>query len=452
MKENKMGYERIPKLLMKMSLPIALSMLVQALYNIVDSIWVSRIGEDALAAVSMAFPIQMLINAFSVGVGVGMNALLSRYLGERDARNANLTAQHGAVLTLINALIFAVLGLTVASKLIGMQTSDPAILADGTRYLSICFIFSIGLCGQIYMERLLQSTGLAIYSMYTQVFGAVLNIILDPILIFGLGPFPRMDVSGAAVATVASQIMALIFGLILNLKKNKELDLFQDGFHINESIVRGIFAVGIPSIIMMSVNSFSIFVINTMLAAFGSVAVVALGIYFKVQSFVFMPVFGLNNGLIPIIAYNYGARHQDRIYEVIKLAYKVAIIFMAIGFLAFQIFAKQIIGFFDPSPELLSVGMVSLRIISISFVFAAVNLISSAVFQSFGNGTLSMVVNLVRQLIFIIPLVYIFSKMGNLSLVWFSYPIAEVLTVFIAVYFMKKIDDTTIKPLANIPE
>lgn len=445
-----MGYEPIPKLLMSISLPIALSMLVQALYNIVDSIWVSRVGESALAAVSVAFPMQMLINAFSIGIGVGMNALLSRYLGEKNPRAANLCAQHGLLLNMIVGVLFAVFGVMAAPKLIAMQTSDPGIIRDGVRYLNICFFFSIGICGQICMERLLQSTGRAVYSMYTQLFGAGLNIVLDPFFIFGIGFFPEMGVVGAAVATVTSQILAFIFGLYLNFTKNKELNLLQDHFHINGEIIKGILAVGVPSAIMISVNSVSVFMINSILAVFGATAVVALGIYFKVNSFVFMPVFGMNNGLVPIIAYNYGAGHRDRIYEVIKLAYKAAIIFMAGGFLLFQLFPAQLMGFFDPSAELLSIGVTAFRITSISFIFAAVSVISSGIFQSFGNGMLSMIVNLVRQLILIVPLAYLFSKTGVLAYVWLAYPIAELVAMLIAIYFMKVIDKNKIRSMPSV--
>lgn len=449
MEENRMGYEPIPQLLMRISLPIALSMLVQGLYNIVDSIWVSRVDEKALAAVSVAFPLQMLITAFAIGVGVGMNALLSRHLGAKNFREANLCAQHGLLLSMIVALIFALFGTMTAPKLVAMQTSDPEIIREGVRYLNICFLFSIGICGQICMERLLQSTGLALYSMYTQLFGAVLNIILDPFLIFGWGFFPEMGVTGAAIATVTGQILAFFFGLYLNMKRNREVNLKQDRFHINGAIVKGILAVGIPSAIMISVNSVSIFLINAILAVFGSAAVVALGIYYKVQSFIFMPIFGVNNGLVPIIAYNYGAGHRERIYDVIKLAYKVALIFMALGFLIFQIFPAQLMGFFDPSPELLSIGVVALRIISVSFIFAAVSIISSGIFQSLGNGILSMIVNLVRQLIFIVPLAYLFSKTGVLTYVWLAYPIAELGAMFIAIAFVKKVNDEEIKPMAE---
>lgn len=445
-----MGYEPIPKLLMSISLPIALSMLVQALYNIVDSIWVSRVGESALAAVSVAFPMQMLINAFSIGIGVGMNALLSRHLGEKNPRAANLCAQHGLLLNMIVGVLFAVFGVMAAPKLIAMQTSDPSIIRDGVRYLNICFIFSIGLCGQICMERLLQSTGRAVYSMYTQLFGAGLNIALDPFFIFGIGFFPEMGVAGAAVATVTSQILAFIFGLYLNFTKNKELNLLQDHFHINGEIIKGILAVGVPSAIMISVNSVSVFMINSILAVFGATAVVALGIYFKVNSFVFMPVFGMNNGLVPIIAYNYGAGYRERIYEVIKLAYKAALIFMTGGFLVFQLFPAQLMGFFDPSPELLSIGVTALRIISISFIFGAVSVISSGIFQSFGNGLLSMIVNLVRQLILIVPLAYLFSKTGVLAYVWLAYPIAELVAMLIAIYFMKVIDKNKIRSMPSV--
>lgn len=449
MEENRMGYEPIPKLLMRISLPIALSMLVQGLYNIVDSIWVSRVGEKALAAVSVAFPLQMLITAFAIGVGVGMNALLSRHLGAKNFREANLCAQHGLLLSMIVALIFALFGTMASPQLVAMQTADPEIIREGVRYLNICFLFSIGICGQICMERLLQSTGLALYSMYTQLFGAVLNIILDPFLIFGWCFFPEMGVTGAAIATVTGQILAFFFGLYLNMKRNREVNLRQDRFHINGAIVKGILAVGIPSAIMISVNSVSIFLINAILAVFGAAAVVALGIYYKVQSFIFMPIFGVNNGLVPIIAYNYGAGHRERIYEVIKLSYKVALIFMGLGFLVFQIFPAQLMGFFDPSPELLSIGVVALRIISFSFIFAAVSIISSGIFQSLGNGILSMIVNLVRQLILIVPLAYLFSRTGVLTYVWLAYPIAELIAMFIAVAFMKKVNDEEIKPIAE---
>lgn len=353
---------------------------------------------------------------------------------------------------MIVGILFAVFGTLSAPKLIAMQTSDPGIIADGVRYLNICFIFSIGLCGQICMERLLQSTGRAVYSMYTQLFGAGLNIVLDPFFIFGIGFFPELGVAGAAVATVTSQILAFIFGLYLNFSKNKELNLLQDHFHVNGEIIKGILAVGIPSAIMISVNSVSVFAINAILAVFGATAVVALGIYFKVNSFVFMPIFGMNNGLVPIIAFNYGAGHRDRIYEVIKLAYKAALIFMTGGFLLFQLFPAQIMGFFDPSPELLAIGVTAFRITSISFIFAAVSVISSGIFQSFGNGTLSMIVNLVRQLILIIPLAYLFSKTGVLAYVWFAYPIAELVAMIIAIFFMKKIDDSKIKPMLSLDD
>lgn len=346
---------------------------------------------------------------------------------------------------MIVAVLFAVFGTMASPKLIGMQTSDPEIIREGVRYLNICFIFSVGLCGQICMERLLQSTGLSLYSMFTQIFGAVLNIILDPFFIFGWAFFPKLGVSGAAVATVMSQIIAFLFGLYLNFKRNKEINLLQDHFHVNGAMIKGILAVGIPSAIMISVNSLSNFMINAILAAFGSAAVVALGIYFKVQSFVFMPVFGMNNGLIPIIAYNYGAGHRERIYDVMKLAYKVALVVMSVGFIIFQLFPAQLMGFFDPSPELLSIGVVALRIISFSFIFAAVSIISSGIFQSLGNGLLSMIVNLVRQLIFIVPLAYLFSRTGVLAYVWLAYPIAELMAMLIAIIFMKKVNEKEIK-------
>lgn len=434
-----MGYESIPKLLLTMSAPIAFSMLFQSLYNVVDSIFVSRVGEEALAAVSLAFPVQSLMNAVAIGTGVGMNALLSKSLGERKFEKANVTAQTGLFLTLASAIIFVFIGLFLSEAFFATQTNDPLIHEYGVQYLTIINIFSVGLFLQIIFERLLQSTGLAFLSMITQIAGALFNIIFDPILIFGLGPFPELGVAGAAYATVGGQILAVFVGIYYNVKKNKELNLLQKNFKLEFDTIRKIYSVGLPTIILISINSFAIFVLNTILAGFSATAVVAYGIYFKLQSFVFMPIFGINNGLIPIISYNYGAGKKERIYEAIKVAMMGALVIMAVGFLLFQIIPTQLLLMFQPSEELMRIGKTALRISSFSFILAAVPIISSSVFQSLGSGTISMVVTMIRQLFILAPAAYLLSLTGDINNIWFAQPISEVVSIFVALYFLRKI-------------
>lgn len=452
MQENRMGYVPIPKLLLTISAPIALSMLFQSLYNVVDSIFVSRVGEEALAAVSLAFPIQFLMNAVAIGTGVGMNALLSRFLGQREFKKANLTAQLGIFLTVMSSLVFVLMGIFFSEYFFSHQTTDPLVHQYGVSYLRIVNIFSIGIFLQIIIERLLQSTGLSFYSMMTQIIGAVFNIIFDPILIFGLGPFPELGVAGAAYATVCGQLLAVLVGFYLNKTKNKEIDLAQKGFRIDWKTIKGIYSVGLPTIILLSVNSLAVFIVNSILAGFSATAVVAYGIYFKLQSFIFMPIFGINNGLIPVIAYNYGAGKKERIYEAIKVALMGALGIMVIGVLIFQIFPVQLLGFFDPSEDLIRIGEVALRICSLSFVLAATPIVSSSVFQALGKGTLSLIVTMIRQLLVLAPVAYLLSLTGDLDKIWFAQPIAEVSSIIVAVYFLKKVLRAQVDTLVPLEE
>lgn len=444
--EHRMGTEPIPKLLLSISLPIAISMFVQSLYNIVDSIFVSRISEEALAAVSLAFPVQMFMNAVAVGTGVGMSALLSRYMGQKNYKRANRTGQTGLILALFSALFFVFVGIFFVPKFIGFQTTDPTVHDHAVTYLRLLCTFSIGIQTQITFERLLQSTGLSFYSMITQIVGALINIVFDPILIFGLGPFPKMGVTGAAVGTLGGQIIGSLTGLYLNYSRNKDLNIFQRGFRMEGELVKKIYSVGFPTIILISLNSFGVFVINTIVGAFSATAVAAYGIYFKISSFVFMPVFGLNNGLVPIVAFNYGACQKERIYEAIKIAMKVAFGFMLLGFIIFQFGTSTMINFFDPTPEMVKIGTVALKITSVNFLFAGIGIVASSTFQALGNGVLSMVLTMIRQLVVLAPTAYLLSLTGRLEMVWWAVPISEFVALFFALYFLrlelrKKVDN-----------
>ncbi|MCD1147853.1 MATE family efflux transporter [Peptoniphilus sp. KCTC 25270] len=452
MQENKMGYLPIPKLLFNMSGPIALSMLFQSLYNVVDSIFVSRIGEEALAAVSMAFPIQSLMNAVAIGTGVGMNALLSRSLGQRKFEKANLIGQIGFILTVASTFLFILIGLLFSDAFFATQTNNPLIHEYGVQYTHIITLFSVGIFAQIGCERLLQSTGRSFESMLTQIAGALINIIFDPILIFGLGPFPELGVAGAAYATVGGQITAALMGIFLNLKRNKEINLFQKGFHFNANIVKNVYGIGFPTMVMIAAGSLTIFIINTILGWFSSTAVVAYGIYFKLQSFVLLPVFGMNNGMVPIIAYNYGSGHKERIYEVIKVALTAAFVFMVAGFLLFQFAPDVLLGFFEPSQELLELGRKCLRICSISFLLAFFPIVVASVLQALGNGVASMIISLIRQLIVLCPAAYLLSRTGNVNNVWFALPIAEFTAITISFFALRKILRTHVDHLVPIEE
>ncbi len=444
-KENIMGTMPVNRLLISMSLPIMLSMLVQALYNIVDSIFVSRISEDALTAVSLAFPIQNLMIAVAVGTGVGVNALLSRSLGEKNLKEVNRAAVNGIFLFLISAVAFALFGLFASRLFFQAQTEIPSIIDYGTSYLTIVSTLSFGIFGQVIFERLLQSTGKSFYSMITQVTGAIVNIILDPILIFGLLGFPRMEVAGAAVATVVGQFCAMLMGLFLNLKVNKEISLKIKGFRPNFNTIKQIYNVGIPSIIMQSIASVMTYGLNQILMAFTETAAAVFGVYFKLQSFVFMPIFGLNNGMVPIIAYNLGANKKDRMRKTIKLSIIYAVSLMFLGMLVMQIFPQQLLAIFDASESMMSIGVTALRIISLNFLLAGFCIIVTSVFQAIGNGLISMFVSIARQLVVLLPAAFLLSKLGNVNYVWFAFPISELASFGLCLGFLIHIYRTLLK-------
>ena len=433
--ENKMGVMPVNKLLLTMSFPMMVSMLVQALYNVVDSIFVSRINENALTAVSLAFPLQTLMIALGGGMGVGVNAVLSKALGEKDFDRANKAAINGVFLAGVNFVIFLLVGLFAVRPFYMSQTDDAQIIEYGCQYLTIVCCFGFGIYTQFIFERLLQSTGRTLYTMFTQGTGAIINIIMDPILIFGYFGFPKMGVAGAAAATVFGQIVAGIIALILNLKKNTDIQLHVKGFRPDPAMIGQIYVVGIPSIIMQAIGSVMTYCMNRILMVFTSTAAAVFGVYFKLQSFVFMPIFGLNNGMVPIVAYNYGAAKKDRLLKTVKLSIIYAVSIMFVGFLVFQIFPAQLFALFDASETMLAIGIPALRTISISFLLAGFCIIEGSVFQALGNGVYSMLVSVARQLVVLIPVAYLLSRLGNVDYVWWAFPIAELMSLGMTVYF-----------------
>jgi len=449
MKENKMGVMPINKLLLSMSLPMMASMLVQALYNIVDSIFVARVSEDALTAVSLAFPLQTLMIALGGGMGVGVNALLSKSLGEKDYNFVNKVANHGVFLSLINTVIFMVIGFFAVRPFYLSQTSDVEIVEYGVQYLSIVCCCSIGIYTQFIFEKLLQSTGNTFYTMITQATGAIINLIMDPILIFGLLGAPKLGVAGAAIATVAGQIVAGILAIIINEKKNKEVKVSLKGFKPSGDTIKRIYVVGIPSIIMQSIGSVMVYGMNQILIAFSSTATAVFGVYFKLQSFIFMPIFGLNNGMVPIIAYNYGARHRKRMIKTIKLSVIYAICIMAVGTLVFQCFPDKLFMLFDASEHMLSMGVPALRIISVHFIIAGFCIVAGSVFQALGNAVYSMINSICRQLLVLLPVAYILSKIGGVNYVWWSFPIAELMSLILSCIFMVRMYRNVISKVAE---
>lgn len=449
-KENKMGVMPIQKLLLGMSVPMMISMLVQALYNIVDSMFVARLNENALTAVSLAFPVQNLMIAVGTGTGVGVNALVSRSLGEKNTVYANKAANNGVYLSIFSAVAFALLSLFFGRFFFAVQTDDPQIIAYGTSYVYVIGILSMGMFFQFITERLLQSTGKTIYTMFTQGLGAIINIILDPIMIFGLFGFPRMEVAGAAVATVTGQIIAAGLGLWFNRTKNHELHISLRKYKVEKEVVKGIYSVGIPSIIMASIGSVMTFGVNKILMAFTSTAAAVFGVYFKLQSFVFMPVFGLNNGMVPIVAYNYGARKPDRIMKTMRLSIVYAVTIMVAGFAVFQLMPEALLSIFDASEEMVEIGVPALRIISFSFLGAGFGIVSSSVFQALGHGMLSLIVSVLRQLIVILPAAWILARIGGIHMVWWAFPIAEIFSALVCFLFVKKVYRNEIKPLYQI--
>lgn len=449
--ENKMGTMPIGKLVFNMSLPMMVSMMVQALYNIVDSIFVAKLSENALTAVSLAFPLQTLLIAVGTGTGVGMNALLSKSLGEKDFKKANKTATNAAFIYAVSYIVFLILGFTVVKPFYRSQvgSADAEIMTMGVDYLSTVMIFSFGIFTQVFFERLLTSTGRTIFSMTSQLSGAVTNIILDPILIFGMFGAPKMGVTGAAVATVIGQCVAGLVAGTCNHKFNHEVRFQFKGFKPDFKIIGTIYVVGIPSIIMQSIGSVMTYCMNRILIEFSSTATAVFGVYFKLQSFFFMPVFGLNNGITPIIAYNYGARQRKRMVKTIKVSLVMAFCLTFIGFVLFESIPQALLGLFNASNDMLKIGVPALRTIGVHYLIAWFCIIVGTVFQALGKAVFSMVVSIMRQLVVLVPAAYLLAKFGGLHMVWWSFPIAEVMSFIVSLTFLIKIWNDIIK---DIPE
>ncbi len=441
LRENKMGTMPENKLLLSMAVPMMISMLVQALYNIVDSIFVSRICEDALTAVSMAFPWQNIVISIAVGFGVGINALLSRALGQKNAERVNQVAVNGLLLAGLSYLLVLVAGLIGIRAYMRTQTDIETIVNYGITYLNICILCSFGVFVEITFERFLQATGRTVYSMITQLTGAITNIILDPILIFGLLGFPKLGIAGAAWATVIGQCVGAVVAVMLNRFKNPEVHLRLRHIRPNGRLMGEITAISIPSIIMSCISSLTCFVMNMILIAYSSTAVAVFGVYFKLQSFVFMPVFGLNNGMVPIIAYNYGAQKPERIHKTIRLGMVYAVAIMLIGLLVFQLIPKELLLMFDASDAMLEIGAPALRIMSLAFVFAGIGIVSGSSCQAFGYSVYSMLISIARQIVVLIPAAYLLSLTGVLRSIWFAFPIAEIFSLILSLFFLR----TTLK-------
>ncbi len=438
-KENILGTKNINKLLFSMGIPIMCSMLVGALYNIVDSYFVSQIGQDAFKAVNFAFPIQNLIISVGVGTAIGMNALLSKRLGEKEYDEANKIANTGVFLGIVSALIFAVLGFFGSELYMKSVTDSANVIEMGTTYLRIITVFSFGVIMQCLLERFLQLTGNTVYQMVAQLTGTVINIILDPILIFGIGIFPELGITGAAIATIIGQFSGMIFCIIVNQLKNKAVTLSVKSIRFNKKATLGIYKVGVPSIIMMSIGSVTTYGMNLILESLSEVAVNVLGSFFKLQSFVFMPIFGLTNAMVPIVGYNYGARNKARIIQTIRSSNIASLWIMVVGTAIFMIVPELLLNIFSPTDEIIKMGLPAMRFLSLSFIPAGFCIVYSSAFQALGNGMYSLYMSLIRQIVVILPVAYILGALIGVEAVWFSYPIAELACLVMAIYFYKRI-------------
>lgn len=448
--ENKMGVMPVGRLLLTMALPMIISMLVQALYNVVDSIYVAQISESAVTALGLAFPVQNMQIGFATGVGVGMNALLSKSLGEGDRERVNRAAGNGIFLMLISAAIFMVFGFVGCHGYYAMQSQVTETVEGGAAYLSICCIFSLGIFVEILGERMLQASGRTVYTLFTQGIGAVVNIVLDPILIFGYLGMPAMGIAGAAVATVIGQWVAAALAVYFNLRHNPDVKLGLCYMSPKKAVLKPILAVGIPSIVMMAVGSVMNFGMNQIFLSFkayGETAAGVFGIYFKLQSFFFMPVFGLNNAAISIIAFNYGARNPRRITATLKWAVCAVMTIMLLGLAVFQLFPEVLLGFFNPSDDFLAMGISALRIISLIFPLAAVGIALGSSFQALGNGIYATVTSLCRQLIVLLPVAYLLSLSGDVHLVWWAFPVAEVASFIVTLILFARIFRKKVRPM-----
>ncbi|MBQ4528920.1 MAG: MATE family efflux transporter [Clostridia bacterium] len=442
-----LGTMKMSRLIPKVSVPIMISLLVQAMYNIIDSIFVAQYDSKALTAVSLAYPIQMLMIAVSTGLGTGINSLVSRKLGERKNNEALICAGNGVALEFVSFIIFLVFGLFFATPTFNLLTKDSTLRNLGGTYLGIVCTFSVGLFLSIAFERLMQCTGNTVLSMITQLTGAITNIILDPIMIFGYFGFPEMGVTGAAYATVIGQCAGMTLGFFLNQKKNKELKLSLRSLRIHWNIVKNILTVGIPSIIMQSISTVMNLALNAILITFGETTVSVLGVYFKLQSFVFMPVFGLSNGLIPIIGYNYGAKNRERVYSAIKTALIWALSIMAVGMVIFMAFPELLLSMFESGKagEITKIGKIALRIICINFIPAGIGITLSTVFQAIGKGVYSMIMSLCRQLVILVPSAWFLARVGGLNAVWWSFVIAECVSLVISLLMYRNVNRRVFK-------
>ena len=447
---NKMGIMPVGKLLVNMAVPMILSMLVQALYNVVDSIYVSRISEDAVTALSLAFPVQNMQIGFATGIAVGVNSLFSKSLGEENRAKANATAGNGIFLMGIALAVFMLFGFFGARGYYAMQSDTAQIVDGGSSYTAICCVFTAGIFVEILGERLLQASGRTVYSMITQSTGAIINILLDPVFIFGWFGVPEMGIAGAAVATVIGQWIAAILAVLFNIKCNPDVQLGLKYIKPSMDIIRPILTVGVPSVIMMAIGSVMNFGMNQIFLSFdaiGNTAAGVFGIYYKLQSFFFMPIFGLNNATISIIAFNYGARKPERIVKTLKYAVGTAMTVMLLGLLAFQLIPDVLLGIFKPSEDFLRIGLVALRTISVHFPVAAVCIGLGASFQALGNGIYSTITSLCRQMIALLPAAYLLSLSGNVDLVWWAFPIAEMVSLTATLIFFARIYRQKVKPL-----
>ncbi len=444
---DRMGTESTGKLLFSMSAPLCLSMLVQALYNIVDSIFVSRISEQALAATSLAFPIQSLMISFSVGMAVGMAALLSRSLGEENRQKAQDACYNGIFIALCGAVVFLLFGLFGTKWYFSTQTSNPVIMQYGTDYLSIVCSLSIGFILEVTFERVLQATGNTFYNMLSQCCGAIFNCIFDPILIFGLCGLPAMGIKGAAIATVAGQFLAMILAVVFNICRNHDVSVIWKNFKPQMSVIREILSVGVPSFFMQAITSIVTYIMNSILIAYSEAAVTVYGVYFKLQSFILMPIFGMNSGMVPIIAYNYGAKKKDRIISTMKYAVIASTCIMLLGTLLFNIFPEWFMKLFNADGELLALGSRALAIISFHFIFAGFNIVVLSAYQALGNGTYALIISILRQIVILLPAAFILGKVFGINALWWCYPIAEAATTVVNIFLLRKTYNDKIKML-----
>lgn len=436
--KNPMGHEDLFKLIIRMSIPVMLSMLIQSLYNITDSFFVARFSEKALRATSLSYPIQIIIIAFGVGTGVGVNSYISRSLGANRDEDANQGAMHGILLILLSWLIFIIFRFTMLESFFDFFTKDPEVKAMGMEYLGLVSGFAIFSLIQVTIEKTIQGTGDTVSPMKIQLIGAVTNIILDPIMIFGLFGFPKMGIRGAAIATLIGQGLAASYGLYILLSGKTSLDINPSKFKFSMDLVKEIYSVGIPTILMQSMTAIVTTILNLIVIQYSEVAVSVLGIYLKLESFVMMPLFGLGQGILPIMGYNYGARNKDRVKDTYRYGIRIGVFLMVIGVFLFQVFPRPLLRIFAETEEMVEMGVYTLRIISIGYIFASVSIISATLFQSLGLGKLSLLITILRQLVIIIPLAYIFSKIG-LNYIWLAYPISELIAFIVALLLQKKV-------------